>query len=214
LSVTEIILLIATAINALAAAGSAWFAFKTVRISERMLDDQQKIREFERKERKYEQLIVAPMRAYLSTLSTEWYEMLQDGLSELDKLVVKEVSRVELAAHLRRLTFSLRETWRYASFDLLSGADAWNRALSRELESARDELDADVARILNEHVARLLPGRPIQHSLALAIRKHAMTVLDAAAKYIPDGEALVGFVQSGRTRVVRRGATPDKRMPG
>ena len=212
---TERILFIATIINALAAAGSAWFAYMTVRTSERTLDEQQRIREFERADRGYEQQIAAPVREYLGVLSTEWYGMLQQGLAELDALIARQAGKNELAAFVRKLTFSLRETWRRASFNLMIGADAWNRALTRELEDARDDLDDAVARILNEHVARSLPGRPsIQHSLALAVRNHSVSVLECIARHGPQRDEAAGspHPSGGAARVRDPGASPARRV--
>jgi hypothetical protein len=212
---TEAVLFFAAVINALAAAGSAWFAFKTVRTTERTLDEQQRIREFERYDRRYEQQIAAPVREYLAALSTEWYGMLQQGLTELDALIARQASKAEQAVFVRRLTFSLRETWRRASFNLLIGAEAWNRPLSRELENARDELDDTVARILNEQVARSVPGRPsVQHSVVLAIRNHSVSVLDCVAKHAPRLEDASGPLASAgdSTRLVHAGAAPTRRV--
>jgi hypothetical protein len=243
--VTETILFVASVINALAAAGSALFAYKTVRVSERTLNEQHRIREierneqerireierneqerirqaerneqqrmgrFEREDRRYEQQISGPMQEYLAMLSSEWYGMLQQGLIELDTLIARRANQVETAAFVRQLTFSLRETWRRASFKLVIMAEANHRSLSRELEKARDELDDAVARILNEHTARALPGRPnVQHSLRLAIEKHSVFVLGRIAEHAPRLEE-PRAASGDFTRGLGTGTAPARRV--
>jgi hypothetical protein len=198
MSLTEFILFATSVINAVAAAVSAWFAFKTVRLSKQTQNEQQKIREIEwseqqknrqleRADRGYEQQIAGPAQEYLAVLSTEWYGMLQQGLIGLDALIARKASKVETAAFSRDLTFSLRETWRRASFKLVIRAELNNRSLSRELEKARDALDEAVAKILNEHSARAWPGRS-NVSLGLLVKNHSVLVLECIAKYAPQGE--------------------------
>jgi hypothetical protein len=183
---TELVLFVATVLNAAAASFSAWYAFKTVKTGERTLEEQRKVRESERLEKRYEQQIEAPLREYLNVLSTEWYVMLQSGLQELDAHVARRASPAETAAFVNNLTFSLRETWRRASFGLLIGSEKWNRSLVRELGKARDELDEKVSEVLN---AQSAPRRRVlRHSLGNIVYKHSLSVLDRVAKYGPESQ--------------------------
>lgn len=195
MSSTEFII---SGVNAVAAAVSAWFAFKTVKLSKEVQNEQQKIRDTERNEQQkvrqleradrwYEQQIAGPAQEYLAVLSTEWYATLQQGLAGLDALIARKAGRVETAAFSRNLTFSLRETWRRASFKLVVRAELDNLPLSRDLEKARDALDSEVARILNERSAPTPPGRSTT-SLGLLVKNHSVSVLESIAKYAPQWE--------------------------
>lgn len=177
---------IASIISALAAAASVWFAYKTVITSERTLDEQQRIRAFERSEQQYDQQITLPVREYLTALSTTWYDVFQDGLTKLDALIANKASNTEQAAFVQGLTFSLRETWRRASFNLMVGAESWDRSLLWELDRARDTLEEKVSEILNARMSKSLLGRnTVQRSLAVTIRGHSVSVLECIAKHAP-----------------------------
>lgn len=210
---TELVLFVATVLNAAAASFSAWYAFKTVKTGERTLEEQHKVRDRERLEKRYEQQIEVPMREYLNVLSTEWYVMLQNGLQELDAHVARRASPAETAAFVGNLTFSLRETWRRASFNLLIGSEKWNRSLVRELEEARDELEEKVSEILN---AQSAPRRRfLRHSLGNIVYKHSLSVMDRIDKYGPEAQdvsrqlgPVISSVQSLSPGVAQRKVTP------
>lgn len=203
----EAVVVIATVINAVAAGGSAWFAAQTVKAAR----EQRQFQELERQERSYERCIEVPLRAYLTALSTEWYAVLEQGLSEIDTLMANRASTVAIALYSRPLTFSLRVIRRRAIFNLFTGIGMWNPAFKPKLTIVHDDLERRLAKILAEHVSKSVPARLRMHdSINVAIQEHSDLTMDMFAKYAPGRDTTSHPVQLTKPSGLRGPSAKDQ----
>jgi hypothetical protein len=203
------ILLLATVVNALAAAlstGMVLYSWKVTRADLREQQrvqaaereaakvarlEQERVQAIEREAARFEKLIASRLGGYLDSLSTDWYRAVEQGVSNLDELVKNRADRHEIRTYVRSLTFSLREIWRRASFNLIAGAESWSEALVRELERAHEELEDEINRALLEHASQERIGRGPPSTIFTALRKHSVDVLGSIKRHTPDPDASV-----------------------